>query len=486
MKILLNQAIVLKLTIEQKPVADDKGKIVDYLPNPTLAPYLITDIHRDAPRGFCVRVGKTQKSYLVQRRHGAKVFQVVVGNVSNFATIDTARAQAREKSDEVRVTGRNPNVAKRHRSAAEITLGQCFEDYRKFMTTRADPVKPNTVKSFDKARRKLASWENKRVKELHTDLILDRFDEIAAKTQTTAEQTFRIATTCVNFAIQTEWENSNNEGREPLLTFNPFVTLMNKEKYRSREQLEQVYKLKGVRRPLSARETLGPFLEALWKKRKENPTGCDYWLTCFILGTRKSEAASLLWREALAEKEAATSSWVCLKTRRVFFFDTKNGADLLLPLPDALFELLTQRRERREEVKESQAKWVFPARSKFSKTGHYTDGRSLLHYICDEAKLSRIAPHDARRTFGSIAEELTSYGMVKSLLNHRNPSDPTSRYTEAEWQRTREVQQKIECHMLATAPVVYNALLVPKHAPMVVHDRHSDTARESEDLGSAR
>ncbi|MFZ3017302.1 MAG: tyrosine-type recombinase/integrase [Gallionella sp.] len=485
MKILLNQAIVLKLTIDQKPLVDDTGKIIGYEPNPKHTPYLVTDIHRDAPRGFGVRVGKTQKSYLLQQRHGKKVIQVVFGNIANFATIDIARKRAMKDADEVRVTGKNPKVAKRERSAAELTLRQCFDEYLAYMTNRAIPVKPNTVLGFNKSRRKFADWEDIKIRDLNSKKITERFDEIAAKTQTAAEQCFRMATTCVNYAIKIEMEDANNEGRAPLLSFNPFLTLTNKKKFRSREELERVYKIKGIRRPLSVRETLGPFLEALWKKRKENPTGCDYWLTCFLLGTRKMEAAYLYWRDALTEQEAASSSWVCMKTRRIFFFDTKNRTDLLLPIPDGLFELFKQRRERAEYATERHAKWVFPARSKFSKNGNYVDGRTLLRYICTEAEITNIAPHDARRTFGNVAEEVTSYGMVKRLLNHQNHSDPTSRYTEAEWERTKEVQQKIECVMLATAPVVYNALLVPKYPPLAKHDGPSNSAGKKEDMGRA-
>lgn len=435
MKIELTQTIVVRLTLEQKPITDKDGKIIGYEPN--TKPYLATDIHRDAPRGFGVKVGQT-KSYIIQRRHGSKVLQVSLGKVSNFATISDARKKARDTADEVNKTGVNPNVAKRHRLASEITLGHCFDDYINFLKNRAEPAKDNTIKSFEKNRKKFADWEQTRVRELKSKTIHERFDAMAVTTRTTAEQAFRMATTCVSFVIANELDEANSEGRDPLLTYNPFKTLANKKKYRSREQLDKAYTLKGIRKPLSVRETLGPFLEALWKKRKENPVGCDYWLACFILGTRKSEAACLRWRETLSDQEAMTNSWVCLKTRRIFFCDTKNHSDLLLPMPDALFEILKQRRDAVEDLDSKRGKWVFPARSPRCDTGHYTDGRSLLHYICEEAEINPIAPHDARRTFGNVAEELTSYGMVKRLLNHRKRSDATSGYTEAEWLRTRE------------------------------------------------
>ena len=102
MKIKLNQEMVMRLTLEQKPVREKDGKIVEYVPNS--APYLLTDIHRDAPVGFCVKVGKTKKTYLVQRRHGSKVFQVKIGEVADY-TLDEARKKAGDKAKEIEETG---------------------------------------------------------------------------------------------------------------------------------------------------------------------------------------------------------------------------------------------------------------------------------------------------------------------------------------------------------------------------------------------
>jgi hypothetical protein len=462
MKILLNQDIVLRLTLGQKPVSDKDGKIVKTVENQ--APYLVTDSNRKSPPGFGVKVGKTQKSYIIQRRHGSRVFQVTLGNVAKFLSIEDAREEAKRLSAEVETIGMNPNVAKRLRSAAEITLGECFDDYLTFMTTRAQPAKENTIKSFKKGRKYLAAWEKIKVRDLQDKAILDRFKEIAAKTRTTAEQTFRMASTCVNFVIAND-TTAKREGGDPVITYNPFTVLTNQKMFRSPAQLEKSYRVKGVRRPLTVRETLGPFLNALWGRRKENPTGCDYLLTCFILGTRKSEASVLLWRETLSDEEVEVKSWACLETRRIFFCDTKNHTDLLLPMPDGLFELLKQRRDKVEDITTKTGQWVFPARSNRSPNGNYKDSRSLLHYICADAGecVPQIANHDSRRTFGLIAEELTSYAMVKRLLNHRTGGDPTLRYTDPEWERTKEVQQKIECHLLSTAPNVYNALLFPKY-----------------------
>jgi integrase len=62
----------------------------------------------------------------------------------------------------------------------------------------------------------------------------------------------------------------------------------------------------------------------------------------------------------------------------------------------------------------------------------------------------KLGMHDLRRTFGRVAEELTSYAVVKRLLNHRNTTDPTERYAEPDNERVFEALQLIELHMLMT------------------------------------
>ena len=453
----------MRLTLGQKPVREENGKIVEYVPNST--PYLLTDVHRDAPVGFCVKVGKTKKTYLVQRRHGSKVFQVKIGEVADY-TLDEARKKAADKAKEIHETGANPNVTAREMLVAELSLGECFSRYRDYLVKPPEPAKLNTLTVFDKARKKLIAWETTKVKELSSDMILARFDEIAAKTPTTAEQTFRWANVAVEYALMIEAFEAKKANRIPSLTINPFEILRMTQRYRSRKQLEAVYEAKGVRKPMSVRDTLGPFLKAVWVRRKENRTGCDYLLTCLLLGTRKSEAAELKWREDLTDKEAQECSWVDIKKKKIFFFDTKNRTHLTLPIAVGVGHILSERQAFKEEFQQNLRRWVFPAKSKFSKTGHYSDGRSILKYICEEAEITRRAPHDFRRTFGAAAEELTSYAMVKRLLNHQDRSDVTARYTDAEWRRTAENLQRIEAYLLATAPVVYNSLLSPTYPPI--------------------
>lgn len=465
MKTKLDQNDILtKFSATSRPVL--QGEKVAYVPHDG-SQYIVFDANQKSPVGFGVRIGAKSKTYIIQRKIGGRVIRAKIGNVASFDSIIAARKKAVELVNEMEETGRNPNVAKRNKIAAEIKLGEAFAEYRSHLEQKQPPAKPNTFRVFDRAVLKLEPWKTMRVRDLTSTVILSRFDEIAKKTRTTAEQTFRWANAAVNHAIETEEEDANNANRQPTLTYNPFNVLHTKERYRSRKQLEEEYKTKGIRSPLSVKDTLGVFLNALWKRRPENRTGCDYFLLTTLWGTRRNEGLDLKWRDRISEQESLTCSWVCPKTMKVFFFDTKNRRNHTLPLCVAALEIVKQRWELNNE-RATPSVWVFPARSNSPKrkVDHYTDGRSLLEYICQDAKIGHISNHDLRRTFGRIAEELVTYAVVKDLLNHQDTTDVSGRYTEVEESRLRESLQRIELHILATAPTVYNALLTPTYSPL--------------------
>lgn len=479
MKMTLNQSIIInKLSIDVKPSLDPQGRVV-YLPNPERKPYLITDSHRDSPVGFGVKISATKKTYIVQRRVSSpgnrpktggkspsEVIRSTIGNVSDFANIDQAREVARNLVQTMKLTKRNPNKIKRESDASELTISEVFAQYRQHLMGRSKPAKPNTLSVLDKAENRLKEWAGLRVKDLTGNEILRKFDEIASRARTAAEQTFRWINVAVKHAIEIEAGNAQTQRRQPTLSYNPFNILKVQKKFRTRSELEDSYKAKGIRNPLSHQDTLGQFLKALHSKRSFNRLGCDYLLLTILLGARKEETAPLCWRESLTDEEAKTTNYVDLKNLKVRFYDTKNRNDHELPITDGMKRILEDRRDIVfDEASPEKRKWVFPARSSRSKVGHYSDSKSLRQYLCEDAGIIKLGMHDLRRTFGRVAEELTSYAVVKKLLNHRNTTDPTERYVEPDQERVREALQRIELHMLMTAPKLYNALLASAKYP---------------------
>lgn len=485
LKTTLTQSFIInKLSVHVKPELSSSGKVV-FEANPDQKPYIVFDDHRDAPVGFGVKVSLTKKTYVIQRRvssgdrsvsEGKKpssVLKVKVGNVSDFPSIDQAREAARQLVQTMIATKRNPNRIKRETEASELTISEVFAQYRQHLLGRSKPAKPNTLNVLNKAENRLKEWEALRVKDLTGNDILRKFDEIASRARTAAEQTFRWANVAVKHAIEIEAGNAQTQQRQPSLSYNPFSILKVQKKFRTRSELEDSYKAKGVRNPLSPKDSLGRFLTALHNKRSFNRLGCDYLLLTVLLGARKEETASLCWREYLTNEEAKTTSYVDLENRKIRFYDTKNRNDHELPICDAVKRVLEDRRDivQEAETRQERLKWVFPARSKRSKAGHYSDSKSLREYLCTEAEIVKLGMHDLRRTFGRVAEELTSYAVVKKLLNHRNTTDPTERYAVPDEDRVYEALQRIELHMLMTAPTLYNALLASAKYPPLSDNR---------------
>lgn len=479
LKTTLTQSFIInKLSVHVKPELSSSGKVV-FEANPDQKPYIVFDDHRDAPVGFGVKVSLTKKTYVIQRRvssgdrsvsEGKKpssVLKVKVGNVSDFPSIDQAREAARQLVQTMIATKRNPNRIKRETEASELTISEVFAQYRQHLLGRSKPAKPNTLNVLNKAENRLKEWEALRVKDLTGNDILRKFDEIASRARTAAEQTFRWVNVAVKHAIDIEASNAQTQQRQPSLSYNPFSILKVQKKFRTRSELEDSYKAKGVRNPLSPKDTLGRFLTALHNKRSFNRLGCDYLLLTVLLGARKEETASLCWRELLTDEDARTTSYVDLENRLIRFYDTKNRNDHELPICDAVKRVLEDRRDivMDSGIRPEKQKWVFPARSNRSKAGHYSDSKSLREYICADAGITKLGMHDLRRTFGRVAEELTSYAVVKRLLNHRNTTDPTERYAEPDQERVFEALQRIELHMLMTAPTLYNALLASSKYP---------------------
>jgi hypothetical protein len=259
-----------------------------------------------------------------------------------------------------------------------------FAQYRQHFLAGLNQLNP-TLQCWTK-QKIVSEWAGLRVKDLTGNEILRKFDEIA-RARTAAEQTFRWANVAVRHAIEIEASNAQTQQRQPSLSYNPFSILKVQKKFRTRSELEDSYKAKGVRNPLSPKDTLGRFLNALHNKRSFNRLGCDYLLLTVLLGARKEETASLCWREALTSEEAKTTSYVDLSNRTIRFYDTKNRNDHELPICDAVKRILEDRRDivQETETRSERLKWVFPARSKRSKVGHYSDSKSLREYLCQEA-----------------------------------------------------------------------------------------------------
>lgn len=477
-----------QLSFARIPVINAAGKIVKFAPNADARRYVVFDTHRDAPVGFGVAVNRTNMSYILQRRVGTRVMKATIGNCRDLP-LAKARENAKAALETMRATGRTPaearEVARNDLRVAEMTVAECVALYRRHLVERAQPAKDSSLRGLEQALKRVGRPDiglaDRKVGELVTEKrILEAFDTLARgrrtlapgtkradhkskaydrPTVTTAELTFRWVSRAVDYCMTRERRIAANAGRPPSLQTNPFHVLRDEGRYRTKKQLEEHYEATGARNPMQLRDgSLGRFLEALWAKRKvpNYRTACDYLLLTLLWGTRRGEAAPLRWRHRITKEEASICSWVDLKAGWVSFFDTKNGTTHTLPLAPAARRILVLREELSAE---SRTPWVFPARSSMAAQGHYLDSKAILQGLKKTGGIEELRTHDLRRTFATIAEEMTSYALVKRLLNHRDLRDVTGSYAKVDDARLAEELQRIEKAMLSQDRIVTAYLL---------------------------
>lgn len=467
-------SVTSRPTLKEKPGGKGKSSIV-FEPFEG-SEYIVYDSSQNPPRGFAVRVGKTSKRYIVQRKVGEKITKRVVAGCSDM-TLDEARDKARIGIQASVKYIEGPTKIDRQKTVDELTLADCFESYIAHLKGRLPPAKQNSFKSLANGWKKFADWEAKTVRSISAKMALARFDVIAGSDRTAAEAASCRALAAVGKAVEFEAHHAAGANRPASLVYNLFTILKTEQRFRSRAALEQEYKRKGIRNPM---DPLGKWLAAVWGKKAANPTGADYLNFTLLWGMRRGGSCKVKWRHRITDIEARDSSFVDLKNKRLFVFDTKNRMDHELPLGPCAMELLTRRHEDSQREAGPPTKWVFPARSPASKTGHYSDPRILMEAAREEAGIDLLRPHDLRRTFGRIAEDLGFLpNTIKRPLNHSALSDATSRYTDQTWRRLQDRMVRVEEVVLGSCPKVYKALR-PVHAKRM--DQAPETAIAVDDL----
>lgn len=490
MKIDLTLAVVKRLRLEELPVGVDAKGRLQVVPNSSLKPYIVWDSTREAPPGFGIKVAG-KKTYIVRRKVHGKSIMPTVGNVADFNELSMARAKAADLARQMTESGANPNFTARMASAADLTLGNALSRYREHLSKRTQrPAKPETLRVVDKTVRRFEGfgWLNRRVRELPPDEIERKFLEKNASPASN-EQAFRWATTAVDWCIGMEALAASVRGSDAAPAVNPFAILKLNKLFRSRAQIERERTEKGKRNPLGPSTSLGSFLEAAWSKKDINDaeTGVHYLILMLLWGCRAAEHAKCRWGEFLTAvgpegKGKLTTSHVALDDAQygpyVFFHQTKNGLNHRLPIAPMALELLRRRQASaaNEVVRRGfggkSREFVFPARSRFSKSGHYSNATDLLNRIREEAGIERLTRHDLRRSFGAVMTALDVPETIKRRFFNHADTHVTDTYSKAEWDLLRTHMERIEQAILSTAPNVFNSLKPLERAPMVAPDPH--------------
>lgn len=360
--------------------------------------------------GFGIRIGTQSKTFFCEKKIAGKSTRVTLGGYPDIS-VDLAKKMAQETMVKL-ITGVDVNQEKAEGRVKTITLGEVYEDFKASRT-----LKESTVVSYDSVMRiGYGDWLKLQVSAITKNMVEDRHMKISQESgKPSANRSARTLRSILNFAIG-KYELSNGNA---VLSENPFVRIS------QTKQWHRVARRTGHLKPDQ--------LPALFNEidKVSNPIVADYIRFVIFTGCRRSEAASLMWKDInLANKSFVIS-------------DPKNHNPIELPLTSYLFDLI-QRRQL-ERIND----YVFPASSK---SGHIEEPKKTIIQIGKSIDY-HFTIHDLRRTYVTIAESLdvSSYA-VKALVNHKmSGNDVTAGYIQLSVDRLRDPMQRITDFILKSA-----------------------------------
>lgn len=495
----LTKTAVQKLNISILPVVDDAGNLIGTTPNTTGKAYVVADINKKSPPGFGLYVGKKVRTFILQTRVGGRVKRLSVGEYGTLTLSDDnsdkdARAKAAQLRSQLKA-GTDVRAAKRsERKVRDTTLADIYDNYMEAYKRR--PVakqKANSLHAMKSARKRIEPWLGLSIRAIGTRIVQEIWTKICEEEghRTAAEQTLMWCRAAFNTYLDERISDANLANGGSVFLVNPFSYA--KKLSRDRDELEQDYKRRGVRNPISnTPEGLGVWLDAIWRKRQTKECGADYLLTALLLGARRNEAATLVWSDRVSKLELETLNTVNVKTGIVRLNQTKNHNAHEVPIGDFLLKLFKERHEKNKE-----SRYVFPivSESKLAKVEYYSDPRGMIDSIVAELdrpyyesqflvfkksklgdkSLKNLTPkkekeieedflktyiphfkftmHDLRRTFISVASSIDGvpYAVVKRLANHSTKTDVTAMYIKYTLEQLRPYMQMVEDALLLHA-----------------------------------
>lgn len=136
--------------------------------------------------------------------------------------------------------------------------------------------------------------------------------------------------------------------------------------------------------------------------------------------------------------------------------DTKNSDILSVPLGKVMVAMLNNRNKYKQDEP-----WLFPSRIKEC-DGNLTDISKQYTNIGKLAGI-HITPHDLRRTFSTVADDLNlKISVIKRLINHRasrSSDDVTLQYIQVSQKRLRAAMNDIEVFIFNEAGMTQDEVI---------------------------
>jgi integrase len=287
-----------------------------------------------------------------------------------------------------------------------ITLRKCFLDY---ITTRS--LRPKTLDNYKRRLIHIDEWMDEPVRSITKEMVEHRHRELSQTAgKVIANDVFRTLRALLRFA-QYKYE-------EQAPAINPVVRLS---------------EIRAWNRERRRRRVITPGQLKAWYHAvlgMKNTTARDAMLLILFTGMRKREALNLEW------------SQVDLVNGIIKLPDiaTKNGEEHDIPLSDYTWRLLQYRRFM------AQTNFVFPNEDNTAPVPDISV--KAIQAVIKKTGVP-FSPHDLRRTFISVADDLEIKNeVIKELVGHK-VKDVTEGYIVRSTERLRRNTQQITAKLMS-------------------------------------
>ncbi|QOI56580.1 integrase family protein [Rouxiella badensis] len=402
-------------------------------------------------QGLRLRVTPTGvKSFCVARYRDNKFIRVTLGKFPEL-TVDQAREMATDHLGQLVRTGKNPNDTRREERNRAVTLEDAFSQY---IRSRGDRIKESTTKQYEGILSNFSGdWLKKSLSSIDRELVEGRHKAItdggvwfgskpqrsgiAAGSKAQADLWARVLRAVYRYAH----DHYRNAEGERLLPDPPTMVLSSKRKWHGTTRKTSRIRNNELSRWLAS---VAAVRDGSTSIRDDFAVSvCDALDVALFTGLRRSEVFGLEWNR------------VNLDGRYFWIDETKNGDPLELPITDTLHAIF----QRRIALRRDKEPYVFRG----AKGGVIQEPRRVISLISvATAQNGTQSPieftcHDARRTFGSVAE-LVGVGsyILKRLMNHRTlrSADVTQGYLHFSADELQEPAKRIERAILEHAKLV--------------------------------
>ncbi|EGK0718805.1 integrase family protein [Salmonella enterica] len=405
--------------------------------------------------GLRIRIGTSGvKSFCISRKRNGKFIRATLGRFPDL-TVDNARAKALEMLGDVATTGRNPNVEKRVNEKASVTFADALDAYIK---NRGHRLKPTTEKQYrailqnysgDWMKQSLATISRERVEHRHKAVTdgsvwfgADK-ETLRAGVGTGSKAQADLWARALRAVYRFAHDHYRDEEGITLLPDPPTLVLSTKRQWHGTVRKTERILTHDFARWLNAVAVVRDKAE---EGRDDVAAAiCDAVEMSMFTGLRKSEIFELTWDR------------VNIGGRYFWIDTTKNGDPLELPITETLLNLF----RRRLKMKSGNEVLVFPGAKGIIKEYRHVIERISAATVPDpNPDMLQPIPfkwHDARRTFGTVAE-LVGVGsyILKRLMNHRTmrSADVTQGYLHFGADELLEPATRIERAILEHAGLV--------------------------------